>query len=439
MKGVLLFVVFIFLSFYLPTGRQVFLFATPEVKAANSLDVVINEIAWMGTSASANDEWLELYNNTSSPITLDGWLIKANDGTPALKLTGTIPSNGFYLLERTDDTTVPHIAANQIYTGAMGNSGEDLKLFDSSNNLIDEVNCTGKWFAGDNATKQTMETLRQAQGENRVWQTSKNPGGSPKSQNSQGEIASPSSADSARNDETINSLLRGGQQADEAISITQNSLPNITYPTGVVINEILPSPEGTDDQGEWIELYNQNNFEVDLSGWKIEDMEGAKTTYAFDKNTKIAPNGFLVLKRPETKITLNNSEDGLNLFWPNDKIVDSLSYIKASVNQSYNRVASDWQWSANLTPGSANKVIQPASNSLPKTQNSDNNIVEAGLAGLKGYPSQNINTNQEEMKNNNPWFLFFTAIIITIISAIIVLILKMRFKEIKKSNTQYPI
>ena len=36
-------------------------------------DVVISEIAWMGTTASSNDEWIELYNNTSSAIDFAGW------------------------------------------------------------------------------------------------------------------------------------------------------------------------------------------------------------------------------------------------------------------------------------------------------------------------------------------------------------------------------
>ena len=74
-----------------------FVLLSIKCSAANTSDVAINEIAWMGTTASANDEWLELYNNTSSPITLDGWLIKANDGTPDIKLAGTISANGFYL------------------------------------------------------------------------------------------------------------------------------------------------------------------------------------------------------------------------------------------------------------------------------------------------------------------------------------------------------
>ena len=32
--------------------------------------VVINEVAWAGTVASSADEWIELYNNTSSPVDL---------------------------------------------------------------------------------------------------------------------------------------------------------------------------------------------------------------------------------------------------------------------------------------------------------------------------------------------------------------------------------
>jgi len=378
--------------------------------AANASDVVINEIAWMGTIASANDEWLELYNNTSNPITLDGWLIKANDGTPDIKLAGTISANGFYLLERTDDDTLPNVTADLIYKGALGNTGEDLKLYDSSNNLIDEVNCSSGWFGGDNSSKQTMETLRQARGENQAWQTSENPGGTPKAQNSAGAIAE--STGEAR------PLQELKEEAEEVG-------PLINYPTGVVLNEILPSPEGADDQGEWIELYNSNNFEADLSGWKIEDIEGAKTTYTFDKNAKIAPDGYLILKRPDTKITLNNSKDGLNLLWPDDKIIDSLTYNAAPKNQSYNKTNSGWQWSTSLTPGDKN-IIQ----SLPNSQKSGNsNKIEAGLAAVNESINQEDFLPAQAGKSSNPWFLFFTALIITIISALFVLFIKFKLKN----------
>jgi hypothetical protein len=159
-----------------------FLLPLQNIKAAESLDVVINEVAWIGTANSANDEWLELYNNTASVISLDGWNLNAEDGTPTIKLKGNIPANGFFLLERTDDITVAEIKADLIYKGGLGNNGENLKLFDNSGNIIDEVNCSGGWLAGDNTKKQTMERKTDFS-----WQTSQIPGGTPKAQNSQGQ------------------------------------------------------------------------------------------------------------------------------------------------------------------------------------------------------------------------------------------------------------
>ena len=94
-----------------------------------SSGVVINEVAWAGTLASHYDEWIELYNNSDRDIDLRGWLLIAADGTPAIHLNGTIPARGFYLLERTDDTSVANIPADQIYTGALENTGETLYLY----------------------------------------------------------------------------------------------------------------------------------------------------------------------------------------------------------------------------------------------------------------------------------------------------------------------
>ena len=213
-----------------------------SVQAANSLDVVVNEIAWMGTDVSYNDEWIELYNNTGQAINLNDWILKAEDGTPEINLVGIIPANSFYLLERTDDNTVLSIPADQIYKGALGNTGENLRLLDNSGNLIDSVNCSGGWFSGDNKTKQTMEKRSSEISGNDTsnWQTSQNPGGTPKAINSQQVTMN--------NEEEIKS---------EELKITKEVEPSSTeekaksYPSGVFINEILPSPKGADSEEEW--------------------------------------------------------------------------------------------------------------------------------------------------------------------------------------------
>ena len=107
---------------------------------------------------------------------------------------------------------------------------------------------------------------------------------------------------------------------------------------------------------EWIELKNSNNEIIDISDWKIQDTIGSTKTYIFPENTKIAGQGFLLLKRPDSRITLNNSGDGVKLLHPNDEVVDEVTFEKAGLAQSYNRKGSEWTWSTALTPKTENII-----------------------------------------------------------------------------------
>ena len=217
--------------------------------------------------------------------------------------------------------------------------------------------------------------------------------------------------------QTLDSRLRGND--------TDNT-PAITYPTGVFINEILPNPEGADETEEWVELYNSNNFEVDLSGWKIEDAAGTKTSFLISK--KVLAYEYLIFKRPETKIMLNNDIDGLVLLSPDQKIADSAKFSKALLGQSYNRTSNGWAWSATLTPGSQNVI--PLSTKKQNSQNSLSNSNNSGNNNLTASISDSINPVKNSVSNGaNPWFLFFTTLALTIISAVIVLFIRFRFKN----------
>ena len=402
---------------YLAGGLKVAVFLSlffiaSATQAANPLDVVINEIAWMGTVNLANDEWIELYNNAESPISLDGWQLVAQDGTPKINLSGTIPANGFYLLERTDDTTVPNILSDQIYTGALGNSGENLKLYDSSNNVIDGVDCSAGWLAGLGKPEyKTMERINPlvSGSDSSNWQTSQNPGGTPKTENSKQNQESRITNQAIKQAEDIPLLIP-----------PPASLEARKYPLGVVINEILPFPVGPDAEEEWIEVFNQNNFEVDLSGWQIADTAGK--TYTLPVGTKISAQGFLVLPRPTTKITLNNDEDGLSLIQPNGNILDSVNYQKAPQGQSYNRTEGGWVWSSTLTPGSAN--IIPAPSSKIKDEEKNKEEPQKELAAV----SESFRQIQEK-QISKPLFTFLIALGLAIFSGVIILIFKKKFKN----------
>jgi hypothetical protein len=135
-----------------------FLCALVVLPMVANAQIIINEIAWMGTSVSANDEWIEVYNTGGDAVSLSGWFLKARDGDPTIALSGEIPAGGYFLLERTDDESVPGISAGIIYTGGLGNAGETLELFDAGGLVVDSIVGGTNWsLGGDNAAKNTLQ------------------------------------------------------------------------------------------------------------------------------------------------------------------------------------------------------------------------------------------------------------------------------------------
>lgn len=119
--------------------------------------VYISEVAWMGGTESANDEWIELHNQSDAAVDLSGWTLTASDGSPSISLSGTISAQSFVLLERTNDGTVPGVSGDIFYSGALSNSGETLVLKDGGGAIVDQVSKSDGWLAGDNNTKETMQ------------------------------------------------------------------------------------------------------------------------------------------------------------------------------------------------------------------------------------------------------------------------------------------
>ncbi|MDD5032549.1 MAG: right-handed parallel beta-helix repeat-containing protein [Candidatus Pacebacteria bacterium] len=115
-----------------------------------SAPIVINEIAWGGTSGRPNDEWVELYNKSSSAINLANWTLSSADSEPYIILSGKISQKGYCLLERTDDNTISDIAADLIYTGALNNTGDDHLTLYFASTTIDQTPL-GNWPAGTSA------------------------------------------------------------------------------------------------------------------------------------------------------------------------------------------------------------------------------------------------------------------------------------------------
>ncbi len=179
--------------------------------------VVINEVAWAGTAASPQDEWIELRNLGTTPVDLTGWTIRwrkknpvtpedyrwkvvdlsgtllpartsacelaGQEGEPSVKLIKRPDDNiswlvvgetkkddtGYFLLERRSDKTVSDIKAGLVYDTtppyslSLDDDGDVIELLNAQGEVVDTANASPEprsgWPAGDATIHATMERI----------------------------------------------------------------------------------------------------------------------------------------------------------------------------------------------------------------------------------------------------------------------------------------
>ena len=140
------------------------LVASSNICAAAEGDVVINELMWMGSTASSADEWIELRNTTDSEILLSGWTLeKAATGGDTLTIPDgkTIPARGFFLIANyapSSENSGLTVKADWVTTAvALVNTKLQIVLKDAEGNVMDTADDgTGSPLAGDNDKKCSM-------------------------------------------------------------------------------------------------------------------------------------------------------------------------------------------------------------------------------------------------------------------------------------------
>jgi len=279
-----------------------------------SHNIIFNEIAWMGSKNSTNDEWIELKNISGKDIDLKGYTI--SDKGEKIKIvfgSQTIPNGGFLLLERTDDSTVPFKSADLIYQGALSNKDEELYLFDGSCNVEDYVSANPDWPSGDNAEKRTMERMNDlswltysGDGLNNIW-------GTPKEANSPGKKKE-EKKEPVNNQSSGASLAISGGGSIPANAVSYCSQSNLPSPTHqVIINEIAWMGTETSHNDEWIELKNVSEETVNLNNWQLLDKDN-QIKVVFSSSDIIDSGGFLLLERTNNDTVPNILSPDRNIF-----------------------------------------------------------------------------------------------------------------------------
>ncbi len=151
------------------------------------------------------------------------------------------------------------------------------------------------------------------------------------------------------------------------------NLPNIIkFETPLVyINEFMPNNDSTiaDESGkfeDWIELYNPNDFEVDLSGYYLSDELEETDKWKIPKGIVIEPKGYLLFwadkdeEEGDMHIDFKLSSDSGYVILTNPQnnyIIDSTYYIDADSDESFARNGdgnSEWIKAHVPTPNRSN-------------------------------------------------------------------------------------
>jgi hypothetical protein len=116
-------------------------------------------------------------------------------------------------------------------------------------------------------------------------------------------------------------------------------------PEPLVINEINYHSSGQRNSGDWVELYNPNNFSISLSGWYMKDSND-DNAYFWKEDDVIAAKGYRVIcesiddfKSVFPRVAnstggmgfnLSNGGDIVRLYGPGGVLMDSVNYSDES-------------------------------------------------------------------------------------------------------------
>jgi hypothetical protein len=148
---------------------------------------------------------------------------------------------------------------------------------------------------------------------------------------------------------------------------TVTATATITFPlTNVRLNELLPVT-GTIYLDEWIELRNTGVVSANLTGWSLDDgPSSGNLPYVMTSTVVISPDGYLLLDRATTGLTLPDMGGQLRLLQPDSTVVDVVIFGLLPPDASYSRDETGlWHPDWPPSPGTPNLAPIPTSTPGP--------------------------------------------------------------------------
>jgi hypothetical protein len=130
------------------------------------------------------------------------------------------------------------------------------------------------------------------------------------------------------------------------------------------ITELLPDPAApaTDENDEFVELFNPNAEPFYLAGYTLQTGNSFNYKHTFAVGTVIPPNSYLVVYSKDTNITLSNSGSNVRLLDSEGVVIATITpYTSEDIEEgsSWLIMAGTWQWSTTPTPALPNVLALP--------------------------------------------------------------------------------
>ena len=130
-------------------------------------------------------------------------------------------------------------------------------------------------------------------------------------------------------------------ELDDSLSLTAIFIPSQLSPGKIVINEINYNSHDSHDTGDWIELFNAGESEIDITNWVMKD-DNNDHAFILSENTIIESGGyFIIAQRPSDFLNffvstmplagpfnfgLSGGGDEIRIFNDQGMLIDSVKY-----------------------------------------------------------------------------------------------------------------
>jgi hypothetical protein len=319
-------------------------FIAPVVRAAENTavaDIVISEVQ-TGGSENANQEFVELYNQTDDVITLAGWQVQyqsATGTTWATKATlnGELLPQGLFMV-----ATSAYGAAQQTMSTGLAAGGGHVRIMDSEGVAVDLVG----WGTATHAEElpavapDAGNSIQRCMANNLFVDTDNNA-----DDFLQYTEATPSSG-----------VLCPSQEPTEEPPVDPPVEPDeINTCAGVTISEVFPNPAGADSGNEFIELHNTTPADIPLEGCVLQLND---SSYTFAAEAQLPAGTHQIITDTELGFTLPNSAGGLvRLLDGNGAEVTAVTYpANMPDNVSWALLDGGWQLTYLPTPSASNQA-----------------------------------------------------------------------------------